>query len=173
MVTMMQPLASMLNQSLRQYRGQVNILEWDAQQLMGHYTDPIQVLDELAHHLKLDSCTLQRLFGKSLFYFIVENGDRLLDSVHSSFELFRHPGTVLHLEIAELYHDHTPPRFTILQWQPNKMILEYQSSLPFAHVCHGFLTASSEYFAESIVIHQQLINGALNHAHFTLTKIKE
>lgn len=169
-MVMMDPLEQMLSIDLRQYHGQSELLDYDSDQLASHYQHPVQVLDEVAHQLKLDSKALQRQFGRVLFQYLLEKHPDLLDNAKDSFELFCHPDTPLQLEISHIYADREPPRFTVIQWQPPELLVfDYQSSLPFAHVCHGFLKACSNYFAEPVIIHQQLIDGALNHARFTMS----
>ncbi|CAG8999290.1 MAG: hypothetical protein CENE_01259 [Candidatus Celerinatantimonas neptuna] len=172
MKPMMRPLYTMLQQKFDGTCECSQLLTLTPVQLSDHFNNPVQVLDQLAHELKVDSVSLQQYFGQYLFLNIVTQHPEYLGQSTSSFELFFDPNTPLLLEIAKPYQDKTPPRFTVLQCQPNQMVLDYKSSLPFAHVCHGFLKTCGLYFGETLSIHQQLIDGALNHVHFTLTKMQ-
>ncbi|MFM2480621.1 heme NO-binding domain-containing protein [Celerinatantimonas sp. YJH-8] len=169
MMAMIEPVKTFLQRQFRAESGLDELLAMDAAELSSHYEHPVQLIDRIAHQLHQDSVSLQRRFGEQIFEYLLYEKPDLFDNSSNCFEMFLHPDTPLQLEIAELYHDHEPPRFTILQMQDNLLVMDYQSSMPFAHVCHGFLQACAAHFGQTLGIRQQLINGALNHARFHLT----
>lgn len=168
-MVMMQPLVYMFEHELQSHRQEIALLAKTPEQLESKFAHPVQVLDELAHRLKMDTCSLQRRFGERLFEYIQYENDPSSLTMADDYELFRDHQTPLLMEISKLYEHHRPPHFTIVQWQPpQQIIIDYQSSLPFAYVCHGFLSAYCRDLNHDVTIHLQLLDGALNHARYTI-----
>lgn len=168
MMAMLAPVKLFLKRQFRAESQLETLLTLDDEQLSSQFDHPVQVIDRIAHQLHVDSVSLQQRFGEQLFEYMLYENPELFEATHGCFEMFQRPDTPLQLEIAELYDHNPPPRFTILQLEEQRMVMDYESSLPFAHVCHGFLQACAAHCGQTLSIRQQLIDGALNHARFYL-----
>ena len=138
------------------------------------YRDLLAMVNELSNQTSTSSAMLIRVFGKHLFQVFLSSYPDAFCNVSTTYELLLNVEDTIHVEVRKLYPDAELPTFTFDSTNPKCLLMEYQSTRPFAELAGGLIDASIEHFAEDITVECVALEGpAGTHALFTLHTNKE
>ncbi|MCB1645188.1 MAG: heme NO-binding domain-containing protein [Pseudomonadales bacterium] len=123
----------------------------------------------LGKRLSMPVPGLVRAFGQHLFRRFTERYSEFFEVPVNSIELLSQIENHIHVEVKKLYPQASLPTFSHVQVQPNELVLEYQSSKPFADLAEGLIEGCADHFSERVEIQRQDHEaGDGYHSTFTL-----
>lgn len=119
-----------------------------------------------------DAARMVRAFGHHLFGRLAEAHRVLLGDGEELLDFLEGIETHIHREVRKLYPDAELPRFAAERPAPDRLVLHYRSSRPFAALAHGMIEGASDHF--EIPLHIACSAGAGGtSARFELTAAEE
>lgn len=95
---------------------------------------------------------------------------QFFEGVESTLDFLESVDNHIHVEVLKLYPDAELPKFHTAR-SGNQLVMEYQSSRPFAALAKGLIQGCGAYFKESLEVEEEdLSNGVGNHMRFTITR---
>lgn len=135
-----------------------------------HHTELIKLVTQLGDKTQIPFSKLLKIFGKNLIpTFAIRFPDFF--KAQNSFEFLKVLHNNIHVEVKKLYNDAELPIFTILQQDSKILILEYQSSRPFADLAEGLIEGLIIHYNEKIELKVDNPKKTNNHRIFTLIRI--
>lgn len=92
------------------------------------------------------------------------------EEVESTLDFLESVDNHIHVEVLKLYPDAELPRFKT-ERTGDQLVMEYQSSRPFAALASGLIQGCGNYFGETLEVQEEdLSAGRGDHMRFTITK---
>ncbi|MDX2004737.1 MAG: heme NO-binding domain-containing protein [Meiothermus sp.] len=113
---------------------------------------------------------LIRAYGRYIFKHFTSHHAAFFSRVGNTFDFLESIDGHIHVEVHKLYPDAELPRFESSRPGPDRFVLTYRSTRPFADLAHGLIESSVEHFGESIEILRENLDEAGTHTRFVLTK---
>jgi hypothetical protein len=112
-------------------------------------------------------------FGQQLFGELIAQHPGMLRDGVGLLDFLEGIETHIHQEVRKLYRDAELPFFAAERLAANKLVLNYQSSRPFADLAHGMILGAAAHFNGQIELSRKTITIANGHAEsFTVSVVK-
>jgi hypothetical protein len=129
----------------------------------------VELVTALSQRTGVAVGTLVSTFGKHLAGRFCEIYPAFFKGLEGTIDFLESVDNHIHVEVLKLYPDAELPRFKTVR-EGEKLIMEYQSSRPFAMLARGLIEGSAAHFGEILRVEEEdLSAGAGNHMRFTIT----
>lgn len=133
----------------------------------------VKIVSALSEELQTPIPDLVRMFGGHLFGRFFERHSDHLNQFESAFDLLLAVEDIIHVEVRKLWPNAELPTFEYPEIGPNRLMMNYQSTRPFADLCEGLIVACIEHYGESIEVVREDKCPQGTAAVFTLTKLPQ
>jgi hypothetical protein len=134
------------------------------------HQEMVQMVVRLSQIRETPVPDLLKVFGHHLLGRFVVGYPVFFANARSSFDVLARIEDYIHVEVRKLYPDAELPTFQVENPAPDKLILTYKSSRPFADLAEGLIRGCVEHFGENIDIHRHNLDTANTSARFELTR---
>ncbi|MTB52188.1 hypothetical protein E1J53_0014520 [Lewinella sp. W8] len=133
-------------------------------------SEMVQLVSTLSKHQQIPVSTLLEKFGHSLFLGLHRNYPHFFES-GDLFEFLASIHTYIHVEVKKLYRDAELPSLVVLDHQPNRLVLLYESPRKMADLARGLLQASIDHYPEQEVqLEEEWLDDTGGKVQFTLIR---
>jgi hypothetical protein len=131
----------------------------------------VELVTGLSRETGIPPRDLVRSFGTHLFERFHAIFPRYFDGVGSAFDFLRQVEEYIHVEVRKLYPDAELPSFVHDTPAPDRFVLVYRSSRPFAVLAEGLIRGCIAHFGEPIELAvEDLSDGKGTAARFVLSR---
>ncbi|MGE0492811.1 MAG: heme NO-binding domain-containing protein [Vulcanimicrobiota bacterium] len=113
---------------------------------------------------------LLKVFGHHLMGRFAVAYPTFFEGATSSFDVLNRVEDYIHVEVRKLYPDAELPSFAIERPAPDKLIMTYKSSRPFADLAEGLIKGCVDHFSENIQIARHNLDEDNTSSRFELTR---
>lgn len=141
---------------------------------VGNYphVELVEMLDELHKAVGLPHRELIFAFGRSLLRTFSGAHARFFENIGDPLDFLNGIESVIHTEVRKLYTDAVLPSFECERPSPDRLIMHYRSSRPFADLADGLIHETITYFKQPVeVLRTEGTTGDGHSATFTLNRI--
>jgi hypothetical protein len=75
-----------------------------------------------------------------------------INKFSSAFDLISHVDNIIHPEVHKLYPDAELPSFKVVEFNANKLTMEYQSDKPLQHLAKGLMIGAGKHYKEDLEV---------------------
>ena len=115
----------------------------------------ILLIDALSAETELPVSKILTTFGEHLFGVFTTKFPQFFKPQISVFDFLSHVETHIHIEVKKYYPDADLPHFQCKLESPEKFIMIYQSTRPFAKLAEGLMNGCIRYNQENITINHE------------------
>ena len=135
------------------------------------HAEMVELVTCLSRETGIPANDLVRAFGTYLFGRFHQAFPRYFAGVGSTFEFLSQVQNYIHVEVRKLYPDAELPSFMYEMPAPDRFVLLYNSSRPFAVLAEGLIRGCIAHFGESIdLVVEDISGGQGTAARFLLEK---
>ena len=134
------------------------------------YQELIQMVVALSEKVDVAVPVLVKTFGRYLYGKLTAGYADKVAGFQSSFELMENIEDHIHVEVLKLYPNAELPSFSYERPNEDTLVMNYQSSRPFADLCEGLIEACITHFEEDVDIQRENTAADGTSAKFTLVK---
>ncbi|MEO0342742.1 MAG: heme NO-binding domain-containing protein [Pseudomonadota bacterium] len=91
-------------------------------------------------------------FGKHLFGQLAESHSKIIGDTMSILDFLEGIEDHIHTEVRKLYPDAELPKFTTERPSPNHLVMNYESTRPFADLAYGMIQGASVHFGSGLSV---------------------
>jgi hypothetical protein len=126
-----------------------------------HHNEMVLLVSQLAKQTGRDIDELVELFGQHLFGRFVERYPVFFEGVDNGLDFLETVEGHIHSEVLKLYPAAQLPTFICERKAPDRLVMDYHSTRPFATLCRGLIKGCGQHFAERFEIDEApLADGA-------------
>ena len=136
------------------------------------HSEVIAIVQALSEKTGVEIPYLVKAFGNHLLGRFVELYPDFFADVNDTFSFLQTVENHIHIEVLKLYSDAELPKIACEFRGDNVLILEYQSTRPFADLAEGLILSTIEHYGESIRVNREDLDGEPGtRARFTMEKV--
>ncbi|WP_019591432.1 heme NO-binding domain-containing protein [Thioalkalivibrio sp. ALE20] len=133
------------------------------------HSEMVRLVTALSRETGTEVDDLLEVFGKYLFGRFRALYPDFFTGVDSAFGFLEHVEDYIHVEVRKLYPDAELPTFDTRRLDSERLVMEYSSARPFAHLANGLIHGCLESFGETAEVDfEDLSHGEDTHTRFTL-----
>ena len=132
------------------------------------WEEAVRVVEAASQASGLDFDVLCQRFGQFLFERFAVLYSDIIGRYPDADALLTHVGGHIHGEVRGMYPDAEPPKITT-HTEDGKLVIEYESHRPFAHIAHGLIAGAIAHFGDRRTIEWLEKNARGSRAAFVLT----
>jgi hypothetical protein len=135
------------------------------------HREMLELVAHLSRHTGVPAGDLVRAFGAHLFERFAVMFPQYFEGASSAFGFLSKIEDYIHIEVRKLYPDAELPRFQFDASRPDRLVVTYRSTRPFAALAEGLIRGCVVHYGESIEVEtEDLSDGAGTAARFVLTR---
>lgn len=95
-----------------------------------------------------------RAFGEHLFGRLADHHRQIVGDGQSLLDFLEGIESHIHREVRKLYPDAELPVFETERPDPSRLVMNYQSSRPFADLAHGMICGAARHFGAAVTVNR-------------------
>ncbi|MBH9552330.1 heme NO-binding domain-containing protein [Inhella gelatinilytica] len=120
----------------------------------------VALVQALAVRTETPVPALLRAFGEHLFSRFVQAYPRFFVGMTDALVFLAGIEDVIHAEVLKLYPDAELPRFHVVLHEPQRLVLDYESSRHFEDLAEGLMRGCVAHFGGGIQVHREAVAPA-------------
>ena len=121
------------------------------------HKEMIELVTHLSKETGIPISDLEVTYGKYLFKSFTKYYKNFISGHNSLFDFLMSVNNTIHVEVRKLYPDAELPHLHYQRVSDNQLIIDYQSTRPFADLAEGLIRGSAEHFNVKINLNRKNI----------------